>query len=194
MSFVRPGDDVPSGSAFGAPQRRAPSRQELSFASFDVATIRFVRAVEALVGRREADADKWLRRAASMPYDTFEGVHPALAAGSMALHDLVHDAMEASEPDACEWLQAVDLAVNRRGEAPYLMGTLADIQQDYELLPQEQRTVTQLRSAHPARRPPFGTPPLGADDVLGRLRGLAVDAVAYGDACEELALLPSPPD
>lgn len=197
MTFAPPDESADRGAAFGDARQRRRTSQELSFASFDVATIRFVRAVEALVAQRHDDVEKWLRRAASMPYDTFEGLHPALAAATMTLHDLVHDAMEATAPDASDdsedpeqvgWLRAAQLAVDRAGEAPYLMGTLADIQQDYELLPREVRALKELQDAHPSLKPPFGTPELSTDDVMALLRAVAADAVAYGQSCTALDL------
>lgn len=188
MTSIPPDHGSGRGAAFGVPPLGGRTLQRFSFETFDVATIRFLRAVDALKGGRQDDTEKWLRRAASMPYDTFEGLHPALAAASIALHNLVHDAMDASDPKGADWMRAAQLAVERAGEAPYLMGTLEDIQQDYELLPQEARAVKELARAHAAVQLPFGTPDMSTDDVVALLRAMAADAVAYGTACEDLEL------
>ena len=95
---------------------------------------------------------------------------------------------DSEDPEQVGWLRAAQLAVDRAGEAPYLMGTLADIQQDYELLPREGRALKELQDAHPSLKPPFGTPELSTDDVMALLRAVAADAVAYGQSCTELGL------
>lgn len=189
MSFFPPEETDVRGAAFGDLRQRGRNSQELSFASYDAAASRLRRAFDSLADDREEEADKWLRRAASMPFDTFERLHPALAAASVGLHDIVHEAMEVSDDERQpEWLVAAERAA-ASGGAPYLLGSLEEIAEDYELTPPEMRALTQLLRAHAAERPPFGTPELTVDEVLAVLRDVAADVVAFGRACEELGLL-----
>ncbi|MEP7161372.1 MAG: hypothetical protein ABI746_09740 [Dermatophilaceae bacterium] len=175
--------------AFGEARDAAQDGRAQSFASFDAATIRFVKAVEALVGGDADDADRWIRRAARMPYDDYERIHPGLAAATMGLFDLVHQAMEASGPTEPAWLRAAERVV--AGEAdgtPHLLRTLQDVEEDFRLGRTETRLLRALLRDEQAAPSLLNATGLDADDIATLLREVAHVVVAYGNACTDLGL------
>ena len=174
--------------AFGQARDAAEDGRAQSFASFDAATIRFVRAVEALVGDDTDGADRWIRRAAQMPYDD-ERIHPGLAAATMGLFDLVHRAMEASGPTEPAWLRAAERVVADEADGtPHLLRTLQDVAEDF---PPERTDARLLRALLRDEQPApslFNAAGLDADNVAALLWEVARVAVAYGNACTDLGL------
>ncbi len=174
--------------AFGQARDAAEDGRAQSFASFDAATIRFVRAVEALVGDDTDGADRWIRRAARMPYDD-ERIHPGLAAATMGLFDLVHRAMEASGPTEPAWLRAAERVVADEADGtPHLLRTLQDVAEDFPLERTDARLLGALLSDEQPAPSLLNIAGLDADDIAALLWEVARVAVAYGNACTDLGL------
>ncbi|GAA1522946.1 hypothetical protein [Nocardioides humi] len=131
-------------SPFGDLTPSARQRQAISRGSSAVCANLLGKATVALgEGDREA-ADRYLRRAASKPFDDHEEVWPILWEAHLMLHGLVVDTLEGSERGDHRWLD-VSLAV--LDDAPpdaqvEMKAVLTTVAAEYEL---EKRERTRIR-------------------------------------------------
>lgn len=124
------------------------------------------------------DEERWASyssRAAALPYDDFQQVHPAEWAAYMGLFDELVDALEMAEDLDVSWLTTAT-GILRRADGTGALGlrhALASVARDYALSPREAKLVHQA-AGHLDVEPDFG---LTRDDPVGVVRDIVMSIV-----------------
>lgn len=178
-------------SPFGDLTPSARLRQRLSQGSGTACANLLSKAIVALDHGDPEAADRYLRRAASKPFDHHEGVWPVLWEAHMLLHGLVTDTLEQSEYGDSRWLD-VSLAVLDGAPASAqdeMLRVLRAIASDYE--------VEKSELARIARHVGTVTPALPAEDRnidLEQRRRMAKDVAelcgAFVHAADQAGIAP----
>lgn len=142
--------------------------QPFSFAGQEAARNLLDKARRALDEGDPDRAEKFVRRAARLPFDAHEQAAPAAWAAHMELFRLITDTLEASSSDDPRWLDAVVevLAVSDESARYVIRDVLTAIDQDYHLESTERSRIRAEVAPIPDR---------------AALRDLDLDATALGE-------------
>ena len=128
------------------------------------------KALRALVAGDEARANAFVARACALPFDDHEKSHPAAEEATMALFNIVVDALEESSEMDSGWLDAAGAAAAGADEAARteLANALLSIEQDYDLTRTERAHIIALAATLP-QGPELRELRLPADELAGRV-------------------------
>lgn len=140
---------------------------------------------KAYAALRDGDDERWrryARKAAALPWDEHEDVHPAAMEVHMVLFNEVTDAAERADDES--WLTAAGESLTALDDdaAASLRAVLSTIQEDYRLSHREARLIRDMVAGRVADNDDlrFGlTPASSADDVLAVLEPMMRALVTY---------------
>ncbi len=139
------------------------------------------KAFDAVERNDDDRAARYVRRAAELPYDEHEQVHPAVMAAGMLLFREVTDAVDEADDGDVRWLtSAITVLDSAQGAgAQSLRHVLHTLDSDYVLPPRVAKPLRQAAGEGPAHQEPDPAPDAGADVVAETSASILRVSVAY---------------